>query len=42
MAPFDDKDYDTVCTVTKQAVNADLSLWTTLLTEGAHRQAYTQ
>ena len=37
--PFDDKDYNIVCTVTNLAVNTDLSLWTPLLTEEARRQA---
>ena len=40
--PFDDKDYNIVCTVTNLAVNTDLSLWTPLLTEEARRQACTQ
>ena len=34
--PFDDKDYEIVCTVTNHMVNTNLSLWTPLLTEDAH------
>ena len=37
--PFDDRDYDMVCTVTNNVVNIDLSLWTPLLSEDVHRQA---
>ena len=40
--PFDDKDYNIVCTVTNLTVNTDLSLWNPLLTEQARRQACTQ
>ena len=36
--PFDDKDYEIVCTVTNHMVNTNLSLWTPLLTEDARRQ----
>ena len=40
--PFDDRDYDIVCTVTNNVVNTDLSLWTPLLSEDARRQACIQ
>ena len=40
--PFDDSDYDIVCTVTNNVVNTDLSLWTPLLSEDARRQACVQ
>ena len=40
--PFDDKDYEIVCTVTNHMVNTNLSLWTPLLTEDARRQACIQ
>ena len=41
--PFDDdRDYDIICTATNNIVNTDLSLWTPLLSEDAHRQAYVQ
>ena len=40
--PFDDRDYDIVCTVTNNVVNTDLSLWTPLLSEDARRQACVQ
>ena len=40
--PFDDCDYDIVCTVTNNIVNTDLSLWTPLLSEDARRQACVQ
>ena len=40
--PFDDKDYDIVCTVTNHMLNINLSLWTPLLTEDARRQACIQ
>ena len=40
--PFDDRDYDIVCTVTNNVVNADLSLWTPLLSEDARHQACVQ
>ena len=40
--PFDDKDYDIVCTVTNHMLNANMSLWTPLLTEDARRQACIQ
>ena len=40
--PFDDRDYDTVCTVTNNVVNTDLPLWTPLLSEDARRQACVQ
>ena len=39
LEPFDDGDYDIVCTVTRNVVNTDLSLWTPLLSEDARRQA---
>ena len=37
--PFDDKDYDIVCTVTNHMINTNMSLWTPLLTADARRQA---
>ena len=37
--PFDDRDYDIVCTVTNNILNTDLSLWTPLLSEDARHQA---
>ena len=37
--PFDDCDYDIVCTVPNNVVNTDLSLWTPLLSEDARGQA---
>ena len=40
--PFDDRDYDIVCTVTNHILNTDLSLWTPLLSEEARRQACVQ
>ena len=40
--PFDDKDYDIVCTVTNQMINTNMSLWTPLLTADARRQACIQ
>ena len=40
--PFDDRDYDIVCTVTNNVVNTDLSLWTPLLSKEARRQACVQ
>ena len=40
--PFDDRDYDIVCTVTNNVVNTDLSLWTPLLSKDARRQACVQ
>ena len=40
--PFDDRDYELVCTVTNNVVNTDLSLWTPLLSEEARRQACVQ
>ena len=40
--PFDDRDYDIVCTVTNNVVNTDLSLWTPLLSGDARRQACVQ
>ena len=40
--PFDDRDYDIVCTVTNNILNTDLSLWTPLLSEDARRQACVQ
>ena len=40
--PFDDRDYDIVCTITNNVVNTDLFLWTQLLSEDARRQAYVQ
>ena len=36
--PFDDRDYDIMCTVTNNVVNTDLSLWTQLLSEDARRK----
>ena len=39
--PFDENDYDIVCTITNHAVNTGLSLWTPLLSEEARRQACT-
>ena len=40
--PFNDKDYDIVCTVTNHMLNTNLSLWTPLLTADARRQACIQ
>ena len=40
--PFDDRDYDIVCTVTNHILNANLSLWTPLLSEEARRQYSTR
>ena len=40
--PFDDRDYDIVCTVTNHILNTNLSLWTPLLSEDARRQACIQ
>ena len=40
--PFDDRDYDIICTVTNNILNTDLSLWTPLLSEDARRQACVQ
>ena len=40
--PFDDRDYDIVCTVTNNILNTELSLWTPLLSEDARRQACVQ
>ena len=40
--PFDDRDYEIVCTVTNNIVNTDLSLWTPLVSEDARRQACLQ
>ena len=40
--PFDDKDYDIVCTVTNHMINTNMSLWTPLLTADARRQACIQ
>ena len=40
--PFDDRDYDMVCTVINNVVNTDLSLWTPLLSEDTLRQACVQ
>ena len=40
--PFDDKDYDIVCTVTNHRINTNMSLWTPLLTADARRQACIQ
>ena len=42
LGPFNDRDYDIVCTVTNNVVNTDLSLWTPLLSEEARRQACVQ
>ena len=39
--PFDDRDYDIVCTVTN-ITNTDLSLWTPLLSKDARRPACVQ
>ena len=40
--PFDERDYDIVCMVTKNILNTDLSVWTPLLSEDARRQACVQ
>ena len=40
--PFDDTDYDIVCAVTNSSSKTNLSLWTSLLTEDARRQACAQ
>ena len=40
--PFDDTDYDIVCTVTNSSMRTNLSLWTPLLTEDARRNACAQ
>ena len=40
--PFDDKDYNIVCTVINLMVNTVMSSWIPLLTEEARRQACTQ
>ena len=40
--PFDDKDYDIVCTITNHMINTNMSLWTPLLTADARRQACVQ
>jgi hypothetical protein len=40
--PFDDRDYNIVCTVTNNVVNTDISLWTPLLSEELRRQACVQ
>ena len=40
--PFDDRDYEIVCTVTNNIFNTELSLWTPLLPEDARRQACVQ
>ena len=40
--PFEDRDYDIVCTVTNNILNTDLSLWTPLLSKDARRQACVQ
>ena len=37
--PFDDRDYDIVCTLTNHILITNLSLWTPLLSEDARRQA---
>ena len=42
LLPFDDKDYDIVCTVTNHMLNINLSQWTPFLTEDARRQACIQ
>ena len=42
LCPFDDRDHDIVCKVTNNIVNTDLSLWTSLLSEDARRQACVQ
>ena len=39
---FDDRDSAIVCTVTNHTLHTELSLWTPLLTEDAHRQACIQ
>ena len=36
---FDDRNFDSVCTVANIIVNTDLSLWTPVLSEDARRQA---
>ena len=40
--PFDDTDYDIVCTVTNSTMRTNLSLWTPLLIEDARRNACAQ
>ena len=40
--PFEDRDYEIVCTVTNNILNTELSLWTPLLSEDARRQACVQ
>ena len=40
--PFDNGDYDIICTVTNNIVNTNLSLWTPLLSADARRQACVQ
>ena len=40
--PFEDRDYDIVCTVTNNILNTDLSLRTPLLSKDARRQARVQ
>ena len=40
--PFDDRDYDIVCTVTNHILNTNFSFWTPLLSEDARRQACVQ
>ena len=42
LLPFDDKDYQIVCTVTNHMASTYLSLWTPLVTEDARRQACIQ
>ena len=40
--PFEDRDYEIVCTVTNNILNTELSSWTPLLSEDARRQACVQ
>ena len=40
--PFEDRDYEIVCTVTNNILNTELSLWTPLLSEDVRRQACVQ
>ena len=40
--PFENRDYETVCTVTNNMLNTELSLWMPLLSEDARRQACVQ
>ena len=40
--PFEDRDYEIVCTMTNNILNTDLSLWKPLVSEDARRQACVQ